>query len=260
MKIFIGMETSGKLRMRFAALGHIVISCDLLPSDDGADLVTIDAIHFGGGHIRGDVIMVLRTLKELGWWPDIAIFHPDCTTHTVSSAWALKDPDYDRWPDVGYHQKVKPETLVGQSRRDEKARQEALIINLISLPIDRKIIENPISTLGKLLGTPNDIAQPWEFGDNASKATCLWAFDRDGKRLDGWGLTRDPSKRVTGRGAGRKMIERWDNQTDAGQNKLSPDDLRWKARSKTYDGIADALVDAALNWRPQPSMFDLTGA
>lgn len=252
VKILIGMETSGKLRSRFAALGHHTISCDLLPSDDGATI---------GTHIVGDIIDVIEELRcDRSWWPDIAIFHPDCTTHTVSSAWALKDPDYDRWPGVGYHQKVKPETLVGQARRDEKARQEALILNLISMPIARKIIENPISTLAKILGTPNDIAQPFEFGDNASKATCVWAFDKDGKRLHGWGLSRDPSKRVAGRGAGPRMIERWDNQTDSGQNKLSPDDLRWKARSKTYDGIADALVDAALNWRPQPDMFDLTGA
>lgn len=252
VNILIGMETSGKLRSRFAALGHHAISCDLLPADDDASI---------GTHIVGDILEVIEDFRrDRSWWPDIAIFHPDCTTHTVSSAWALKDPDYDRWPGVGYHQKVKLETLVGQARRDEKARQEALIVNLISMPIERKIIENPISTLGGVLGTPNDIAQPWEFGDNASKATCVWAFDKNGNPLHGWGLTRDPSKRVTGRGAGPKMIERWDNQTDTGQNKLSPDDLRWKARSKTYDGIADALVDAALNWRPQPDMFDLTGA
>ena len=256
VKILIGMETSGKLRSRFAALGHSVVSCDLLPADDGCGYDPIEMT----GHYAGDILAFIDMLQWGREWPDLAIFHPDCTTHTVSSAWALKDPDYDRWPEVGYHQKLKPETLVGQARRDEKARQEALILNLISLPIERKIIENPISTLGKILGTPSDIAQPWEFGDNASKATCLWAFDRNGKLLHGWGLDRDPSKRVHGRGAGRKMIERWDNQTDNGQNKLSPDDLRWKARSKTYDGIADAIVDAALNWRPQPDMFDLTGA
>lgn len=114
MKIFIGMETSGQLRRRLSALGHDVISCDILPAQDAH-------INIGNGrHIVGDVFEVLEKLWMLGWWPDVAIFHPTCTFLTISAAWAFNDPDFIKYPGVGYHQKVKPGTLTGQARRDAR--------------------------------------------------------------------------------------------------------------------------------------------
>lgn len=109
--VFIGMETSGQLRDRFIAQGHSVVSCDLLPADDPSR-----------HHIQGDVFEVLEFLKDLGWWPDLAIFHPDCTYLTASAAWAFNDPDYERFPGSGYHQKVAEGTLVGAARRRERER------------------------------------------------------------------------------------------------------------------------------------------
>ena len=113
MIVFIGMETSGELRRRFQALGHETYSCDVLPSEDG-----------GEGHIVGDVFDTLDDMWGNGLWPDLAIFHPSCTYLTNSAEWAYSDPDFARYPGVGYHQKVKPETLVGIERR--AAREAAL--------------------------------------------------------------------------------------------------------------------------------------
>src|SRR5262245_1633604 len=113
-RAFIGMETSGALRRRLTAMGHDVISCDTLPAEDGAK---------AGRHIMGDVFDTLADLRQQGWWPDGAIFHPTCTYLTISAEWAYKDPDYDRYPGVGYHQRVKEDTLVGAARR--AAREDA---------------------------------------------------------------------------------------------------------------------------------------
>lgn len=106
MRVFIGMETSGQLRRRFRANGHHVISCDLLPAEDNSPC-----------HVIGDVFATLSELAAIGWIPDFGVFHPECTYHTLSAAWAFADPDYDRYPGVGYHQRVKPGTLVGAKRR-----------------------------------------------------------------------------------------------------------------------------------------------
>lgn len=229
MKIFIGMETSGMLRTRFVALGHDVISCDTLSAEDGAEF---------GNHIVGDVFETLDLLRRMRWWPDMAIFHPTCTYLTISAAWAFNDPDYDRYPDVGYHQKVKPGTLTGQARR--QAREAAVndVRRIDALPIARKAVENPIGALSSMFRKPDQIIQPYQFGDDASKSTCLWT----------WGLPPlQPTKRVDGRmvewprGSGR-MVERWSNQTDSGQNALPPSNDRWKDRSRTYPGIADAMA------------------
>ena len=254
MKVFVGMETSGAFRGRFAAMGHDARSADLLPAEDD-----------GAGHIVGDVFEALDALRARGWWPDLAIFHPTCTYLTNSAAWAFNDPDYGRYPGVGYHQRVATGTLVGAERR--KARALALndVRRIMALPIRRKVIENPIGAISAAIRKPTQIIQPYEFGDDASKATCFWYVGADGEELPDMRLPVYPAKRVAGRMvpraramgasdrangcangcAGPAFIERWANQTDTGQNRLSPGGDRWKERSRTFPGIADA---GAAHW------------
>jgi hypothetical protein len=212
MNVFIGMETSGALRRRFRALGHRTHSADLLDSEDA-----------GAGHMVGDVFVALDALRKSGCWPDLAIFHPTCTYLTGSAAWAFTDGPY--------HQKLKPGTLAGAERR--AAREEALdtVRRIMALPIARIAIENPIGAIGSRIRPADQIVQPHQFGDDASKATCLWL-----KGLPKLQPTRAVAPRyVDGR-------PRWANQTDSGQNRLSPSDDRWKNRSRTYPGIADAMA------------------
>lgn len=227
LRVLIGMETSGELRRRFAAMGHDVVSIDTLPAEDD-----------GAGHIVGDVFDTLDRLWGAGWWPDLAIFHPTCTYLTGAAEWAFSDPDFVRYPGVGYHQRVKPGTLTGEARR--QAREVALndVRRILALRIARKVIENPVGAISRAIMKPTQIVQPYQFGDDASKATCLWLLDQDGNHLPQ--IPVDPAKRVAGRMVNGR--ERWANQTDTGQNRLSPGADRWKDRSRTFPGIADAIA------------------
>jgi hypothetical protein len=215
MKVFIGMETSGVMRRAFAARGHDVVSCDFLPCEDNSRF-----------HMQMDVFEALDRLWMFrGWRPDLAIFHPTCTYLTCSAEWA-----YGPGP---YHQKVKPGTLVGTARTQARLFAIAEFQSLLNLPIDRIAIENPVGVMSRL-HKPTQIVQPWWFGDDASKATCLWL-----KNLRP--LLKDNP--VAPRMVGNKP--RWGNQTDSGQNRLSPGPNRWKDRARTYPGFARAC---AVTW------------
>ena len=251
--VFIGMETSGELRRRFQALGFETYSCDLLPSEDGGEAMAYSAEGLPlGRHLVGDVFETLDHLYSSDLWPVLAIFHPTCTYLTNSAAWAYKDPDFARYPGAGYHQKVKPGTLTGAARR--RARADALfdVRRIFALPIRRKVVENPVGAIGTELRRASQIVQPHQFGDDASKATCLWFVDKNGNPAPEMRL------RPTGQAPARIVddgrpqlglfgtgVERWGNQTDSGNNKLTPSEDRWKERSRTFPGLADA---AAAHW------------
>jgi hypothetical protein len=232
MIVFIGMETSGMLRRRFQALGHETYSADLLPAEDGGEeMAWSDDGRPLGRHLVGDVFETLENMQATDLWPELGIFHPSCTYLTNSAEWAYGDGPY--------HQKVKPGTLVGRDRR--QARDHALdtVRRIMALPITVKVIENPIGAISRIRRA-TQILQPYEHGDDASKATCLWILDRHGQELPMMRVPVDPAKRIAGRMVNGR--ERWGNQTDSGQNRLSPADDRWKDRSRTYPGIADAIA------------------
>lgn len=204
-RVLIGYSACPLTRAAFERAGCEAWTCDLLPARDG-----------NPRHLQCDIWEVARDR-----W-DMALFHPMCTYLTVSAAWAFTDGPY--------HQKVKPETLTGQARRD--ARDEALdnFRRLLALPYP-KAIENPApSFVSRAIRPPDQTVQPYQFGDDASKRTGLW-------------LDRLPRLRPTGWIAGRIVEgrERWANQTDSGQNRLSPGESRWLERSATYPGIAAAM-------------------
>lgn len=210
LRVLVGCEYSGVVRNAFLDRGHDAWSCDLLDTEQP------------GPHITGDVLEILNE----GW--DLAIFHPECTYLTIAAEWA-----YGPGP---YHQKVKPETLVGESR--VQARKDAIefVKKLWGAPIDKIAIENPIGVLTRELGKPQ-IIQPHQFGHDASKATCLWR-----KNLPELKPTDRVAPRIVQDKDG-KLRERWANQTDSGQNRLTPSADRWKARALTYSGIARAMAE-----------------
>jgi len=216
MRVLIACEYSGRTREAFRRRGHDAWSCDLLPADDGSMF-----------HYAGDVRLIL----DCGW--DLMIAHPPCTYLTWSAEWAYKDGPY--------HQRVKRGTLVGAARR--RAREEAaeFFLDLYYSSIPRVAIENPVGYMSKCFRKPDQYIQPWQFGDDASKKTCLWLRNLPL-------LKRDPKIFHPGRmvewppGSG-KMVRRWSNQTDSGHNKLRDTDDRWKERSVTYRGWAEAFAD-----------------
>lgn len=218
MRWLIGYSTCPYTRAAFEAAGHEVWTCDLRASDHPQ-------------HLQCDIWEVANDKWDAG------IFHPTCTYLTCSAAWAFADPDFQRYPGVGYHQKVGADTLVGERRRTARAEAIENFKRLDRLPYPTAI-ENPApSFVSGTYRPPDQTIQPYEFGEDASKRTGLW--------LDRLPQLR-PTKRVAGRlvewpaGSG-KTVERWSNQTDSGQNNLTPSDDRWLDRSLTFPGIADAF-------------------
>ena len=120
-------------------------------------------------------------------------------------------------------------------RRPDRAIQTenalAFVKLLLDAPIPKIALENPIGIISSRARKPDQIIQPYQFGHDASKATCLWL-----KNLPKLTATQFIEPRIIN---GRP---RWGNQTDSGQNKLPPSKDRWKIRSETYAGIADAMA------------------
>jgi len=193
MRVLVACEYSGTVRDAFRARGHDAMSCDLLPTD------------VPGPHYQGDVLDVLGD----GW--DLMVAHPPCTYLSVSGM---------HWTRRGL--------------RDPQLTEDALafVRLLMDAPIQRIAIENPVSIISSTLRKPEQIIQPWMFGHDASKKTCLWL-----QNLPPLRPTNIVEPRIVN---GRK---RWGNQTDSGQNRLSPSPDRWKIRSATYAGIAAAMAD-----------------
>lgn len=235
MKVLVACEYSGRVRDSFLARGHNAISCDLLPTDKP------------GPHYQGDV----RDILYDGW--DLMIAHPDCTYLTGAAEWAYGDGPY--------HQKVKPGTLVGKERWE--ARQGALdfVTELWNAPIKYKCIENPVGVINrylKFMPEPQYVQQYW-FGEDASKKTGLWLdnlpelhptkvimprmvcgcgyvlIDEEYNELSKYGCPNCLGE--------NKIRPRWGNQTDSGQNKLPPSADRWKIRSITPLGMAEAMAE-----------------
>lgn len=215
------------MREAFRAKGHEAYSCDTLPASDGSE-----------HHLQCDVLDVLETqsLRMLRHSWQLLIAHPPCTYLTNSAAWAFADPDFERYPGVGYHQKVTPGTLTGAARLAAREDAVRFTLSLWNCGIQQVCIENPIGHLSQHLGKAQTV-QPYQFGDDASKGTNLWL-----KGLTP--LAIDPSQRKAGRLVTwhGKTVERWSNQTDSGQNKLTPGESRGHLRAITYPGIALAMA------------------
>jgi hypothetical protein len=194
VRVLIACEFSGTVRDAFLRKGHYALSCDLLPCESSAS----------GDHYQGNVLDIL----DHGW--DLMIAHPPCTYLSVSGM---------HWTRRGL--------------RDPKLTEDALgfVRALMGAPIERIALENPVSIINSRIRKPDQIIQPWQFGHDASKKTCLWL-----KNLPPLRPTSIIEPRII---SGRK---RWGNQTDSGQNRLGPSADRWKVRSATYQGIADAMA------------------
>lgn len=126
------------------------------------------------------------------------------------------------------------------SRRPGRARQTEDALTFVRLlldaPVARIALENPVGCISTRIRRPTQKIQPYDFGEDASKATCLWL-----KGLP----SLVPTQRVAPRIVNGKP--RWSNQTDSGQNKLAPSADRARLRSLTYPGIAQAMAD---QWGP----------
>lgn len=185
------------IRDAFLSRGHDAFSCDLVPSASNADR-----------HIIGDVLEIMR---RPGW--DLFIVHPECTFLTVANTYITRG--------------CSKYTPAQASERREKAVE--FFMAVANAPVPRVCVENPVGIMSTRWRRPDQIIQPWQFGDDASKATCLW--------LRGLPLLTPTNVLPGGRRARRA------NQTPSGQNNLGPSPDRAMLRARTYPGIAAAMAD-----------------
>ncbi len=170
----------------------------------GHDAVSCDLLPTDapGSHHMGDVLPLLRQ----SW--DIIIAFPPCT-YLCSS---------------GMHWTVR-------GKRDPQLTEDALLFVAALLNADAPHIalENPVGAISTRIRKPDCVIHPWQFGHPESKTTCLWL-----KNLPSLMPSNILQKPASGH---------WENQCAKGsQNKLPPSPDRWKLRSKTYQGIADAMA------------------
>lgn len=216
LRVLVGCEFSGVVRRAFRALGHNAWSCDLLPAEDGSPF-----------HIQDDV---LKHLDE-GW--DLGIFHPDCTYLCASGM---------HWTTRG--------------KRPQQLTEDALnfVRALLAAPIPHIALENPVGTISTRIRKPDCKVQPYDFGDDASKNTCLWLKDLPPleptqhippRLVCKCGVTYKGNEHRCCPSCWAAVAEskpRWSNQTDSGQNKLGPSEKRGLERARTYAGIASAIA------------------
>lgn len=163
-----------------------------------------------GPHYQGDVFDIIND----GW--DLMIAHPPCTYLSSSGLhWNKKQPGR------------------------EQLTHEALmfVLNLMNADIHRIAVENPVGRIGTAVRKADQYIQPYEYGHDASKRTGLWL--KDLPLLKATKFIR-PRSVIDKKGW---IKDRWANQTDSGQNKLGPSEDRWKERSQTYTGIAEAMAE-----------------
>jgi hypothetical protein len=154
-------------------------------------------------HITGDVF---KAIKKRGPW-DMGIFFPPCTYVTVAA---------NRWI------KEQPGRIVEQRNALEFMR------DLLERDIDRISLENPIGVFSSYWRKPDQIVQPWMFGHRETKATCFWL--KNLPKLVPTDIVGPP----------RTAQEKKDF---AVVHRMPPGPNRTRDRSKTYQGIADAMAD-----------------
>lgn len=183
MNILIACEFSGTVRDAFRRRGHHAVSCDILPTEKP------------GPHYQGDVCDILG----MGW--DMLIAHPPCT-YLANSGCRHLHTDPSRW---------------------QRMFEGADFFRMLhDSPIPMIAVENPIphKYARAIIGTYDQIVQPWMFGHGEVKATCFW-------------LKNLPPLAATNVVDGRVPKVHWE----------PPGPDRWKRRSLTYQGIADAMAD-----------------
>lgn len=145
----------------------------------------------------------VRGIINNNW--DMMIAHPPCTHLAASGARWFKD----------------------KKREQEESLDFVRLLLNASIPLIA--LENPVGIISSRIRKPDQIIQPWMFGHPEAKKTCFW--------LKGLPLLKATNILPL------PEIGYWENQTPSGQNKLGPSPDRWKIRSKTYQGIANAMAN-----------------
>lgn len=227
--ILIACEESQTVCRAFRKLGFNAYSCDILPCSGGHP----------EWHLKCDVIGVIHDRRGIletgdefildGGW-DLMIAHPPCTYLSVSGARWYYHPD-DK--DLPIEQR-RPHPNFPTRAQDRKEAIE-FFLALAHADIPRIAIENPVGIMSKLFQKPSQIVQPYWFGDEATKTTCLWLKN----------LPKLTPTKMVGKGervvlSSGKSLPKW--YSDSFNTKISTE-MRRTLRSKTFQGFADAMAE-----------------
>jgi hypothetical protein len=206
MRILVACEESQAVTKELRKLGHEAFSCDLLPCSGGHP----------EWHYQQDVFEVINE----GW--DMMIAHPPCTFLAVSGARWLYNKDGSK----------------NEERWESQSKALEFVQKLMDAKIEKIAIENPISVISSHIRKPDQIVQPWMFGDKAQKSTCLWL-----KNLPKLEPTQIVQKGefiefVSKKGVKKKQ-PKW--YFEALKKAKTPAERR-TLRSKTFKGMAEAMA------------------
>lgn len=201
LRILLACEESQAVTKEFRALGHEAYSCDLLPCSGGHP----------EWHLQQDVTELLRQK-----W-DLIIAFPPCTFLTVTG---------NRWFNV--------ERYGAAAVQRHKDRERAIEFFKMFANADCEAIgiENPVGIMSSTWRKPDQIINPFQFGDPFEKKTCLWL--KGLPKLESTNIVEPPKRTefASGKSMPSWYAEAW---------KL-PKDERAKLRSKTFPGIAKAMA------------------
>ena len=208
-RVLIACEESQAVTIEFRKLGIEAFSCDIQPCSGGHP----------EWHYQQDIFEVIN----MGW--DMMISFPPCTHLAVSGA---------AWFE--------------QKRKDGRQQEGVdFFLKIAGANIDKIAVENPVGIMSRLYRKPDQVIQPYYFGDEAQKTTCLWLknlpplYHNEKPNLFDSKITHSGKGEfyefVSGKGKNKKF-SKW--YSDA--LKLAPNE-RAKLRSKTFSGIAKAMAE-----------------
>ena len=206
MKILVACEESQAVTKELRRLGHQAFSCDLLPCSGGHP----------EWHFKQDVFEVIKQ----GW--DMMIAHPPCTFLAVSGARWLYNKDGSK----------------NVERYKNQAEALDFVQKLMDAPINKIAIENPISVISSNIRKPDQIIQPYMFGDKAQKSTCLWLKNLP-KLVPTDIVDKGEFIEFISKKGVKKKQPKW--YFDALKDAKTPAERR-TLRSKTFKGIAEAMA------------------
>lgn len=201
MRILVACEESQAVTKELRDLEHEAFSCDLLPCSGGHP----------EWHLQQDVFEVINK----GW--DMMIAFPPCTDLAVSGA-----RHFER-------------------KRADGSQQKSIkfFMDLANAPIEKIALENPIGIMSSEWRKPDQIIQPWQFGDKAQKSTCLWL--KNLPKLEHTDIVeKGEFFEFTSKKGEKKRMPMW--YYKALQYAKTPEQRR-TLRSKTFKGIAEAMAN-----------------
>lgn len=229
INILVACEESQRVCTEFRKLGFNAFSCDLLPCSGGHP----------EWHFQYDVLEIIKNRGGVlqdghseyidGDW-DLMVAHPPCTFLAVSGAKWYYHPD-DKDLSI---EKRRPHPKF-PTRAQDREDGAAFFMALANANIKRIAIENPVGIMNTRFRKPDQIVQPWMFGDSASKKTCLWL--KNLPNLEPTDIV-DEGEYIEF-GSGRRLAKWYSD----GLTKTKTPEERRTWRSKTFPGFAKAIAE-----------------